>query len=570
MAYSPIQHTGRVPKCAIEKEFEKKRAYDVVFRMESEKYSIEVCEWGARGFASIAGLAMHTQNAESFADFLDDGGCEALVQIMNKYAESSEVVAAYGCLAISVLAWSLRELKEFLGEIGACEIVVFALSMHIGSPLVSEYGTRAVGILAQSNISNSFRIAEAGACDALAQAGNFGFNLRHDRCVEIATNVCLGFAELSEAANCSRLLDCGATALVVELTRFHHKQEDFARSSIKAICALSSLNAIHREELGRCAVCPLVVKMLYLHEITSLILEGCEAIMHLSLSPNNANILGENGGCEVVVNMLRTKLFNVEMGAEVCTGAMLNLATYGENARINREKFIQVNAIELLRKTQFSSKASYKARENIVSLLDLLSIEIENNHHHHHHHVSSSAPVGGGGVSGSGGGGGEDDMTLIGTPINRTRSSSNNSNSTTNMNGNNNNNNNRPRLGSKTSNSNSNNNSSSNNNNSNHHYHHHHLTSSNLNGELVSIIHGSAMKGDTIPLTVEVREVRDYIPNSSVPFQQRKSGAIATTTITNGKTNHHHNHHRQYSPSPDEITEDETDDVPSNNGMIEL
>jgi hypothetical protein len=95
-------------------------------------------------------------------------------------------------------------------------------------------------------------------------------------------------------------------------------------------------------------------------------------------------------------------------------------------------------------------------------------------------------------------------------------------------------------------------------------------TTTNLNGELVSIIHGSAMKGDTIPLTVEVREVRDYIPNSSVPFQQRKSGAIATTTITNGKTNHHHNHHRQYSPSPDEITEDETDDVPSNNGMIEL
>jgi hypothetical protein len=450
----------------IEKEFEKRRAYDIVRAMEVENYSLQICEWGARGFASIAGIAMTTQNAESLADFLDDGGCEALVHIMNKYCEISQVVSAHGCLAVSILSWSLRELKEFLGEIGACEVVVFATSMHIGDPMVSEYGSRAIGLLAKSNISNSFRLAEAGACDALSQTGNFGFNLRHDRCVEVATNVCAAFAELAEAANASRLLDCGAGPLIVELTRFHHKTEDFAVAAMRAICALSSLSAVHREELGRGDNClSLVVKMLYLHDTpVSITLEGCEAIMHLSLSPNNANKLGECGGCEVVVTMLRTKLQDVDFGAEVCTGAMLNLATYGESAKRNREKLISVGAIDLLRKTQFSPRASYKARENILSLLDILATTTD---------ISSG-----------------------------TGASSSSSGS---------------RVRQQTS-----------------------------NGDLVSIIHASEMKGDTVPLRAEVREVIEY--NSFVPFRKDRR-----------------------SPSP-EGGSDETDDttIPSTNGVVEL
>jgi hypothetical protein len=472
-------NNGKAPKCFVDKKFEKRRAYDIVRSMETEGYSFEICEWGARGFSSIAGTAMTTQNAESLADFLDDGGCEALVQIMNKYCEVSQVISAHGCLAVSILAWSLRELKEFLGEIGACEVVVFALTMHIGDPMVSEYGTRAVGLMARNNISNSYRLAEAGACDALSQTGNFGFNLRHDRCVDVAMNVCAAFAELAEAANATRLLDCGAGPLVVELTRFHHKSEDFAVAAMRGICALASLNAIHREELGRSESClPLVVKMLYLHDNpSSITLEGCEAIMHLSLSPNNANKLGECGGCEVVATMLRTKLQDVDFGAEVCTGAMLNLATYGENAKSNREKLIACGVIDLLRKTQFSPRASYKARENILSLLDIFATMDMMSA------ASGSASNGHASSNGSSSGSGA-----------RLRAGSNNS-----------------------------------------------------NGDLISIIHASKMKGDTVPLHAEVREVIEY--NSFIPFRKDRR-----------------------SPSPEEVETEDTDDVtvPSNNGVIEL
>ncbi len=364
-----------MPAYLIEKEFERKRAYDIVTQIDREQFSVGTCEWAVRGYASIASHAMIQKNAESMADFLDDGGCESLVNIMTQYSEVSEKIAAYGCMAISILAWSLRELKEFLGEIGACEVVVFATSMHIGDPKVSEYGTNAIGQMAKQNISNSFRLAKAGACDILAQVGNFGFNLRHESCIAVATNVCYAFAHLSEAVNAKRLAECGSSGLVVALTKLHMKDKDFALAAVKALCALSSLNAFHREELGNCDGCKYVVEIIGLHDNVTLCLEGCEAIMHLSLSPNNADKIGASNGCEVVATALKGKLFEVDFGTEVCTGAMLNLATYGINAAENREKLVKCGSIDMLKRAQFSPKASYKARENIQALLDLLGAE---------------------------------------------------------------------------------------------------------------------------------------------------------------------------------------------------
>lgn len=371
-----MSNAEAVPPSVVEKEFERKRASDILRHLEREDFSLAACEWAARGFASIAGQAMTQKNAESLADFLDDGGCESLVQILTRHCEMSETVAAFACLAIATLSFSMRELKEFLGEIGACEAVVFAASMHVGDARVSEFGACAIANLAKHNIANSFKLAEAGACDVLAQLGNFGFSLRHDSCVNVARNVCSAFAYLSEAVNAQRLADCGSSSLVCALTKLHFKNEGFALAAMKTLCALASLNAMHREELGRCGACEQVVEMLSLHtDCAPIALEGCEATLHLSLSPNNADKLGKAGACEMVVLLLKQRLMDVDFGTEICTGAMLNMATYGVHAQENREKLLRCGSVELLRRAQFSSKASYKARENIQNLLDLLGAE---------------------------------------------------------------------------------------------------------------------------------------------------------------------------------------------------
>lgn len=435
------------PKYYLEKEFERKRAYDIVLTMDEKAYTKEVCEWGAKGFASIASLAMTTQNAESLADFLDDGGCESLLGIMNRFGEESSLIAAFGCMTITILAYCLRELKEFLGEIGGCEVVVYVMSIHIGDPEVSEYGSHAIGILANNNISNSYRLSEANACDILAQVGNFGFNLRHERCVAVAKHVCYAFAQLAEAVNAKRLMECGASALVCHLTKLHFKNEDFAISAVHAICALASLNPFHREELGKNGICRLIVDIVQLHgENSALITEGCESIMHLSLSPNNADKLSDHHACELIVSLFSKVMMEIEFGTEICTGALLHFATYGNSAKKNRIKFVLNNTMELLKTAQFSAKASFKARENINSLLELLNNEIQLN------------PELGSNIVNVGNGKGQANSSSTVPTASPTASGLPNTSST----------------------------------------------------HLVSVIHGSEMKGSTIPLHVEVREVIEY------------------------------------------------------------
>ncbi len=439
------------PKHYLEKEFERKRAYDIVLTMDEKQYSKEVCEWGAKGFASIASLAMTTQNAESLADFLDDGGCESLLNIMNKFGEESSLIAAFGCMTISILAYCLRELKEFLGEIGGCEVVVYVMSVHVGDPEVSEYGSHAIGILANNNISNSYRLSESNACDILAQVGNFGFNLRHEKCVPVAKNVCYAFAQLAEAVNAKRLMECGASCLVCHLTKLHFKNEEFAIAAVHAICALASLNPFHREELGKNGICKLIVDIIQVHhDNTPLITEGCESIMHLSLSPNNADKLSDHNACELIISLFSKVMMEIEFGTEICTGALLHFATYGNGAKKNRIKFVLNHTIDLLKTAQFSAKASFKARENINTLLELLNNE-----------VSLNSELGNSIVNG--GPGTQNNASSASSP-NPSLPSSNSSVSIPNS------------------------------------------TSSHL----ISVIHGSEMKGNTIPLHVEVREVIEY------------------------------------------------------------
>lgn len=369
----------KLPKCPVEKEFERKSAQEILQSIEASKYSVDICNWGMRAFASIAGAALIAQDTHSIAEFLDDGGCEAVVNIMSRYSDCSEIVAMYGCLTISILSWSMSELREFLGELGACEIVVYAASIHIGHPEISEYGTRAIFSLARNNISNSYKLSCAGACESLIQLGNFGFNVRDEHCTSVAMNTCLGIAFLSEAINAQRFLNLGTASLVTELGKLHINHEDVVCAVVKSICSLASLSAHLREDLGKVGACMLLLDVLNQYEegTTCLQLEACEAIMHLSLNPNNTDRLSSLGTCETLLK-LGKRLMDCSFGPEIITGGMLNMATYGTMAVVNRQRLTSFGAEELLRAAQFNVKASCKARENIHTLLEILCIKDNN------------------------------------------------------------------------------------------------------------------------------------------------------------------------------------------------
>eukprot|EP00600_Ochromonadales_sp_CCMP1393_P013007 CAMPEP_0174997262 /NCGR_PEP_ID=MMETSP0005-20121125/851_1 /TAXON_ID=420556 /ORGANISM="Ochromonas sp., Strain CCMP1393" /LENGTH=533 /DNA_ID=CAMNT_0016251759 /DNA_START=68 /DNA_END=1668 /DNA_ORIENTATION=- len=400
-------------------------------------------------------------------------------------------------------------MKEFLGEIGACETVVYGVSLHIGDALVSEHGSNAIGLLGRDNNLNSYRLAEANTCDIITQVGNFGFNLRHDRCLRVAMNVCYAIVPLCEAVNSNRLIESGACGLVVELIKFHMKDDMFASAAVKCLCALSSLNLILREELGRVGACEYVLDLIPLHRTRPAILQDAvETIMHLSLNPNNTTVLGECGACEVLLESFRNTLVEFELGCEVCTGGMLNLATYGIAAKQNRFRLIDAGAVEELYAVQTSHSTSIRTRENIAKLFQLL---------------------------------GADD-SIIGMKGVRSNTSSNNSSIAA------------PHISSSNESSHNDNEGSKSKDNSNHVVNLSTATNKRSSGNLVGIIHGSEMKGDTLPLQVEVREIvddsSDFVPESN---GNARTNGVSSSNIAK-RDDIHSNYNNSSSSSNDTTT----------------
>lgn len=105
---------------------------------------------------------------------------------------------------------------------------------------------------------------------------------------------------------------------------------------------------------------------------SSIAQNGCEAIMHLALCPQNADRLGQIGACQVVSTLLVPRLMYVNFGAEILTGAMLNLITYGNRAKENRAQLMAAGGTAQCKRLQMSPKASMRARENILQILEYL------------------------------------------------------------------------------------------------------------------------------------------------------------------------------------------------------
>jgi hypothetical protein len=139
---------------------------------------------------------------------------------------------------------------------------------------------------------------------------------------------------------------------------------------------LASLSFPFREALSRSGACSLIIENLprYDNKI-EFVQEACEAMMHLSLNPSNSVIIGSIGGSELIVNYLDKILMEYPMGVDVCCGALLNLVTYGETAKKNKLKIMNADAVDHIRRALASTKASYRARETALQLLEILGAD---------------------------------------------------------------------------------------------------------------------------------------------------------------------------------------------------
>ena len=338
---------------------------EVVLLVDQCRSSLSIAEWACKSIASFTDAAIKKRNAEAMAQLLDEGICECLVNCMHAHCANSAEVASSSCHALSDMCWMSRDLREYLGELGACECVVFALNMHMGDADVAENGTAAVINLCKDNITNSFRVAEADGCDIVVQTGNFGFNLRHPKSATIAGNVCTAVSHMCEAKNQRKLAESGACDLVASLLKFHMSSYEVVLAATRALCGLASLTSDNREVLGRAGGCGLLVQAMATHEEAVDIKQHCcEAIMHMALSATNTEKLAQAGACEAVVRALEEHLLERDFGAEICCGAMLNLITYGAAAPSNTIRLRMAGAGPLMERVNRGLRASQRAIES--------------------------------------------------------------------------------------------------------------------------------------------------------------------------------------------------------------
>lgn len=170
-----------------------------------------------------------------------------------------------------------------------------------------------------------------------------------------------------------KLLDSGACDLVCALSKLHIEDSSVFFCASKALCGLSSLTSEIRECLGAEGGCEIILQGLEMHKSNMEILRDCvEIIMHLSLSPNNSVKFTKLEAAKCILGCLDQNLMEEELGVELCSGALLNLIVYGDEIKQGRENLIEYNALSILRRAKSSTRASYRARENVNRILSML------------------------------------------------------------------------------------------------------------------------------------------------------------------------------------------------------
>lgn len=323
------------------------------------------------------GFTIKCANSPNAEDFLDEGGCETMLNLLRRYGATDREIVANCCAVVCFMIWSLRRSSEYLGSIGFCAVFIKCLAMHVGDALISELGLAAIALLGDRSNANKYLLSTANCCDVISQVGYFGFNIRHERSVFIASNYCAAVEVLCEAINVRTLMDSGCCQLLAALMKLHLSDTEFATAGMKALCGLLSLSPSIRADLIRFGACESIVEVYTLHGTTcrSIIIDVCEAILHLSLDQCNADQIGNAGLCKVLVDSLLTHLLWVDNGSEIATTAVLNLVESGPAAGENQYRFVDAGIMEAFQLTLQSELLSFRTLDNVMKLFDIFAVE---------------------------------------------------------------------------------------------------------------------------------------------------------------------------------------------------
>ncbi|RMB89799.1 hypothetical protein DUI87_33814 [Hirundo rustica rustica] len=179
-------------------------------------------------------IVLENDGNEFCQEIVDLGGLNFMVTLLADCMEHPDVVRQV-LSAIRAVAGN-DDVKDAIVDAGATDLIVLAISHHLGNPQICEQGCAALCALALRKPENCSVIMEGGGALAALQAMK-----AHPREVAVQKQACMLIRNLvSRSRDFSRpILEMGAENLITEARAAHRDCDDVARAALRDLgCAV--------------------------------------------------------------------------------------------------------------------------------------------------------------------------------------------------------------------------------------------------------------------------------------------------------------------------------------------
>eukprot|EP01039_Chlorochromonas_danica_P002530 gene2530-2771_t len=229
---------------------------------------------------------------------------------------------------------------------GLNEMITSAVQRQAISPVVASIGALCIGQLARDP-NNQSRLSSSGACEAVVTALK-----RHSAQADVCTNTCYSIYYLCKSINNIAWMGAyGACEAVCNALKLYANDANVVRYAALAVAALAYRDEGNLERLQKSDVNTTLVTACSSHIPTNhFIAENmCHAISNLCLDGTNVNLLGKNGACALVVDIL----YQYANMHSVVTQALTSIAALAVKQRTdkvhkgNTRKLVEKGALEV-------------------------------------------------------------------------------------------------------------------------------------------------------------------------------------------------------------------------------
>lgn len=142
------------------------------------------------------------------------------------------------------------DVKDAIVDAGATELIVLAISHHLGNPQICEQGCAALCMLALRKPENCSVIMEGGGALAALQAMK-----AHPREVAVQKQACMLIRNLVSRSRelCGPILALGAEVLIAEARAAHRDCDDVARAALRDLGCKVELRELWTGQKGSLA-----------------------------------------------------------------------------------------------------------------------------------------------------------------------------------------------------------------------------------------------------------------------------------------------------------------------------